>query len=64
MQVNWKTFITGRVNQNLTGHLMKYPIQVHRDDVVYLEALSQDIPDFPGAKMFGGDTKLPPVLTT
>lgn len=64
-QVNWETFINARVNQNTFGHLMSYPIKVNRTEGgVALEPLTEDIPDFPGAKMFGGETKIPFVLTT
>lgn len=63
-QVNWDTFINPAVNADSAGHLMSYPLQIHKDGGVFLEPLSEHIPDFPGANMFGGASDIPHVLTT
>lgn len=63
-QVNWETFINPNANANTAGHLMSYPLNIIRDGGVFLEPLSEHIPDFPGANMFGGPSEIPYVLTT
>lgn len=62
--MNWDTFINPDVNADSVGHLMCYPFKMERDGGVYLEPLTEHIPDFPGANMFGGPSDIPYVLTT
>ena len=64
MQSNWDVFIDPSANENTTGHLMSYPIQLKTGGGVSLLPACETIPDFPGTKMFGSGTNLPYVLTT
>jgi hypothetical protein len=64
VQFNWDTFINPDANAATPGHLMVYPFRLTGQGEVTLEPLTQDIPDFPGANMFGGPTDIPYVLTT
>jgi hypothetical protein len=64
LQFNWDTFINPNANADTPGHLMIYPFRINRQGPLSLEPLTQDIPDFPGAGMFGGPSDIPYVLTT
>jgi Phospholipase D C terminal len=64
LQSNWDTFINPNSNADTPGHLMIYPFKMSRAGKVALEPLTEDIPDFPGAGMFGGRSDIPYVLTT
>lgn len=59
---NWDTFV-GEENQELMGHLMRYPIQVGRDGKVSPLPGHELFPDV-GGKVLGAPTNLPDVLTT
>jgi hypothetical protein len=63
VQANWEAYMA-EANADIPGHLMCYPVELQTGGGVSIKALCKDVPDFPGAEMLGGDTKLPNVLTT
>lgn len=59
---NWETYIADE-NKALTGHLMRYPIQVSKDGKVSALPGCESFPDV-GGKVLGAPTTLPDALTT
>ncbi|KAL7162362.1 hypothetical protein ACSBR2_042778 [Camellia fascicularis] len=59
---NWKAYVDEE-NTEMTGHLMRYPVQVSRNEKISALLGYECFPDV-GGKILGAPTNLPDALTT
>lgn len=61
-ELNWRTYVSDETAE-MKGHLIKYPVQVHRDGKVLSLPGYESFPDV-GGKILGANSTLPDALTT